>query len=151
MATKFLGWLKDQLLDEWTGGRCFIEDGEFMGLSKKFSLFYFILFYWLKRGPHSKYFRLWATCDLFCYYLLIWERERERERERWGERFVIPLTDAFIHCLIFVSSLTGGSNNNFGVSGWCSNQWSYMARAWISFPKGILRFRRDKVCRYKCL
>ena len=58
-----------------------------------------------------------------------WERreietERERERERERPWFVIPL----IHWLIFICAFTRGQTHNLGISGWCSNQLSYLAR-----------------------
>ena len=63
----------------------------------------------------------------FCFYLLICLIERERKEER--ETSICCSIYLRIHWLILVCALTRDQTHNLGVSGWCSNQLSYLARA----------------------
>ena len=72
------------------------------------------------------------------FYWLIWEKEgeerekggeeRERERHFLSKKYCCS-TYLCIHWLILVCALMGDQTCNLGVSGWCSNQLSYLARA----------------------
>ena len=67
---------------------------------------------------------------LLFFYLLIdfWERERED---------IFLFFYLFIHSLvapcILICDLTGDWTHNLGLSGWCSNQLSYLAKAFKYF------------------
>ena len=62
---------------------------------------------------------------LFILKFFIIFRERKRERET----SVCCSTHLCIHWFILACALTGDQTNNLSVSGWCSNQLSYPARA----------------------
>ena len=87
-------------------------------------LFYSILFYSI----------LFYSILLFIYL----RQERREEGKKWGggerERDQDQFVGCFsiylyIHLLILVCALTADGTHNLGVSGWCSNLLSYLARA----------------------
>ena len=94
----------------------------------------------------SIYFVCFAVLPLvyfFKFYLLILEREegggkRQRERER-----ICCSTYLCIHWLFLVCALSRDGTLHFGVSGWRSNQLSYLAGAALSlvfFPNYFKAF-----------
>ena len=58
---------------------------------------------------------------------MILERERNAGRER--ETLICCFTYLCIHWLILVCALTGDQTCNLAISGWCSNQLSYLTKA----------------------
>ena len=70
--------------------------------------------------------------NIFFYLLIFRERKEGKEegREREIERHVnLLFTYSCIHWLILICALTGDRTHNLCVSGQCSDQLSYLARA----------------------
>ena len=76
------------------------------------------------------FFLVTDMCVHVCVFVCVSERKREREKEK--HQFVFPLIYAYIGCFLNVPWL-GGRTWNLGVSGQCSNQLSYLARAGKTF------------------
>lgn len=73
---------------------------------------------------------IWRVLNLKCppppkemgYYFVSFSLERGREEHR-------SFVACFIYAEILLRALTGNQTLNLGVSGWCSNTLSYLAKA----------------------